>query len=143
MKDFRRAVDTSLTRYLPNGTMTVGISHSGENDYISRGVSLLATRATEDKNTTWTAGVGLNRDVINPSNRIVFNETKRGTDFILGVTQVMSMNDIVQVNLGYFNGRGYFPILTKFTTKDPATVRMKLCKRVGITISVNSMARHA
>jgi hypothetical protein len=86
----------------------VGLSHSGENDYISRGVSLLATRATEDKNTTWTAGVGLNRDVINPSNRIVFNESKRGTDFILGVTQVMSMNDIVQVNLGYFNGRGYF-----------------------------------
>lgn len=108
MKDFRRAVDTSLTHYLPNGTVTVGLSHSGENDYISRGVSLLTTRATEDKNTTWTAGVGLNRDVINPSNRIVFNESKRGTDFILGVTQVMSMNDIVQVNLGYFNGRGYF-----------------------------------
>lgn len=108
MKDFRRAVDTSLTRYLPNGTVTVGLSHSGENDYISRGVSLLATRATEDKNTTWTAGVGLNRDAINPSNRIVFNESKRGTDVIVGVTQVMSMNDIAQFNFGYFNGRGYF-----------------------------------
>lgn len=108
MKDFRRAVDTSLTRYLPNGTVTVGLNHSGENDYISRGVSLLATRATEDKNTTWTAGVGLNRDVINPSNRIVFNETKHVTDFILGVTQVLSMNDIVQFNLGSFKGRGYF-----------------------------------
>ena len=108
MKDFRRAVDTSLTRYLTNGTVTVGLNHSGENDYISRGVSLLATRATEDKNTTWTAGVGLNRDVINPSNRIVFNETKHVTDFILGVTQVLSMNDIVQFNLGSFKGRGYF-----------------------------------
>ena len=108
MKDFRRAVDTSLTHYLPNGTVTVDISHSGENDYISRGVSLLATRATEDKNTTWTAGIGANRDAINPSNRIVFNETKRGTDLILGVTQVVSMNDIVQFNLGYYHGHGYF-----------------------------------
>lgn len=108
MKDFRRAVDTSMTRYLPNGTVTVGISHSGENDYISRGGSVLATRATEDKNTTWTAGLGVNRDVINPSNRIVFNESKRGTDLILGVTQVTSMNDIVQFNLGYYNGHGYF-----------------------------------
>ena len=108
MKDFRRAVDTSLTHYLPNGTITLGMSHSGENDYISRGVSLIATRATEDKNTTWTAGVGINRDEINPANRIVFNETKRGTDLILGVTQVVSMNDIVQFNLGYFNGHGYF-----------------------------------
>jgi hypothetical protein len=29
MKDFRRAVDTSLTHYLSNGTVTVGLSHSG------------------------------------------------------------------------------------------------------------------
>ena len=40
MKDFRRAVDTSLTRYLPHGTFTVGMSYSGENDYVSRAVSV-------------------------------------------------------------------------------------------------------
>lgn len=108
MKDFRRAVDTSLTHYLPNGTITLGINHSGENDYVSRGVSLLASRSTENKNTTWTAGVGINRDEINPANRIVLNETKRGTDLIVGVTQVVSMNDIVQFNLGYYTGHGYF-----------------------------------
>ena len=108
MKDFRRAVDTSLTHYTPDGTFTFGVNHSGERDYVSRGVSLLATRATENKNTTWTAGIGVNRDQINPSNRIVFNETKNGTDLLLGVTQVMSMNDIVQFNLGYYKGHGYY-----------------------------------
>lgn len=108
MKDFRRAVDTSLTRYLPHGTFTVGMSHSGENDYVSRAVSVLATQVSEDKNTTWTAGLGLNRDAIQPANYIVTHEQKKGADLLLGVTQVLSMDDIVQVNLGHYSGRGYF-----------------------------------
>jgi hypothetical protein len=108
MKDFRRAVDTSLTHYLPNGTITLGVNHSAENDYVSRGVSLVATQANESKNTTWTAGIGMNRDEINPSNLIVANERKRGLDLIVGVTQVLTMNDIVQFNLGLYTGRGYF-----------------------------------
>ena len=108
LKDFRRAVDTSLTRYLPNGTLTVGMSHSGENDYVSRAASLLATRSSENKNTTWTAGIAINRDQINPANQIVFNETKRSSEVLLGVTQVVTMNDIVQFNMGYYKGQGYF-----------------------------------
>ena len=75
LKDFRRAVDASVTRYLPNGTLTVGMSHSGENDYVSRAASLLATRSSENKNTTWTAGIAINRDLINPANQFVLNET--------------------------------------------------------------------
>ena len=108
LKDFRRAVDTSVTRYLPNGTLTVGISHSGENDYVSRAASLLATRSSENKNTTWTAGIAINRDLINPANQIVFNETKRSSEVLLGITQVVTMNDIVQFNMGYYKGQGYF-----------------------------------
>ena len=108
LKDFRRAVDTSLTRYLPNGTLSVGRSHSGENDYVSRAASLLATRSSENKNTTWTAGIAINRDQINPANQVVLNETKRSNEVLLGVTQVVTMNDIVQFNLGYYKGHGYF-----------------------------------
>jgi hypothetical protein len=108
LKDFRRAVDASVTRYLPNGTLTVGMSHSGENDYVSRAASLLATRSSENKNTTWTAGLAVNRDQINPANQIVLNETKRSSEVLLGVTQVVTMNDIVQFNMGYYKGQGYF-----------------------------------
>jgi len=108
LKDFRRAVDTSLTRYLPNGTLSVGMSHSGENDYVSRATSLLATRSSENRNTTWTAGIAINRDQINPANQVVLNETKRSNEVLLGVTQVVTMNDIVQFNLGYYKGHGYF-----------------------------------
>ncbi|NDD24886.1 MAG: DUF3570 domain-containing protein, partial [Betaproteobacteria bacterium] len=91
-----------------HGTFTVGMSYSGENDYVSRAVSVLATQVSEDKNTTWTAGLGLNRDAIQPANYIVTHEQKKGADLLLGVTQVLSMDDIVQVNLGHYSGRGYF-----------------------------------
>lgn len=121
MRDFRRAVDASLTRYMPQGTLTLGVSHSGESDYVSRGASVLATRSSYDKNTVWSAGVGASRDQINPTNRIVESESKQGLDLLLGVTQVMGMRDIVQLNLGLYSGRGYFSDPYKVYDERPRT----------------------
>jgi hypothetical protein len=108
MEDLRRAIDLKLTRYLPRGTITVGTSYSKETDYLSRGYSVQGTLSTEDKNTTFNAGIGISNDDINPSNKIVVNETKQVMDYILGVTQVLTTRDIVQLNLGYSAGKGYF-----------------------------------
>ena len=108
MQDHRRAAESEVTRYLPNGTFTIGASISTESDYLSRGLSMQATRSSEDKNTTWNAGLGLTSDVINPTNHIVENETKQVVDLLLGVTQVLTTTDILQMNLGFSNGRGYF-----------------------------------
>ena len=108
MHDFRRAVDASVTHYLPHGTMTVGVSHSRESDYLSRAVSVLGTRSSDDKNTIWTLGLGIAKDAINPNNHVVENEHKQNLDLMAGLTQVLGVNDIVQFNLGYYRGRGYF-----------------------------------
>jgi len=114
LKDFRRAVDASVTRYLPNGTLTVGMSHSGENDYVSRAASLLATRSSENKNTTWTAGLAVNRvqiiEVMVPARLKLLLRAVPGPFVVnfVGVTQVVTMNDIVQFNMGYYKGQGYF-----------------------------------
>jgi hypothetical protein len=108
MQDLRRAIDLSLTRYLPRGTITVGTAYSNESDYISRGFSLQGTVSTEDKNTTFNAGIAVTNDDINPSNHIVVGERKHVTDWILGVTQILTAQDIVQLNLGYSAGKGYF-----------------------------------
>jgi hypothetical protein len=108
MRDFRRAVDGAMTRYFPQGTLTVGMSYSGESDYISRGMSVLGAQSNEDKSTVWSAGVGVSRDRIQPNNHIVENEFKHGLDLLLGVTQIMGVRDIVQINLGFYNGQGYF-----------------------------------
>jgi hypothetical protein len=107
MHDFRRAYDASVTRYLPQGTWSLGASHSKESDYLSRSLYGTVTRSNESKNTTWNLGGGLTRDAINPNNHVVENETKQTVDLLAGVTQVMGINDIAQINLGWSQSQGY------------------------------------
>lgn len=107
MNEHRQALDLSLTRYFPRGTLTVGASDSSESDYLSRGLTLQGTLSTEDKNTTFNFGTGVTADKINPNNNNL-HETKNVTDFLVGVTQVLTKQDIAQLDLGYSHGRGYF-----------------------------------
>ena len=76
MVDERRAIDVALTRYFDEGTFSLGANFSQESDYVSRGITLGGTYASEDKNTTWLAGLNLSHDSINPSNHITADETK-------------------------------------------------------------------
>jgi len=121
MHDHRRALEANVTRYFPNGTLTLGANVSSESDYLSRGLSLQATRSSEDKNTTWTAGLGYNSDVINPTNFAVVDATKQVTGLLLGVTQVLTTDDIVQLNLSLSLGRGDFSDPYKFADSRPST----------------------
>lgn len=109
MRDFRRAGTFGATRYMPEGTFTVTGVYSAESDYMSRSLSATGTWFTDaTKNTALTAGVGLTRDAINPNNKVVFDESKRVDDLMVGVTQVMSAADIVQLTLRHSRGRGYY-----------------------------------
>ncbi len=108
MHDQRHAVELSATHYDALGTQTYGGSFSKELDYLSRGLFYSFTQSTEDKNTTWNAGVSTNSDQINPTNHIVSNETKQSLDFIAGVTQVIGVYDIAQLQVGRYLGQGYF-----------------------------------
>ncbi len=108
MHDHRTAATTKVTRNFDRFSLGVGAATSNENDYRSNAASIEAKLSSADNNTTWTLGAGLSRDVINPVNRLVKNEHKRTDEFMLGVTQVWTKNDLVQANLGYVMGRGYF-----------------------------------
>ncbi|GGC96732.1 DUF3570 domain-containing protein [Undibacterium terreum] len=119
LKDFRRAGDVDVTRYFQRGSINIGVNISGESDYLSRGLSAQGSLSSEDKNTTWTAGFGVNNDDINPNNHIVSHEHKRTADFLLGVTQILTPDDIVQFTLGYSDGNGYFSDPYKFLDSRP------------------------
>jgi hypothetical protein len=106
--DRRQAVDLGVTRYFSRGSITAGASYSEESDYISRSMSLQGSLSTEDKNTTVTLGGSYTSDTINPNNDIVENETKKVWAGIIGLTQVVSARDIVQFNLGFTSGEGYY-----------------------------------
>jgi hypothetical protein len=106
--EHRQAVDLGVTRYFQRGSLTLGSSYSQENDYISRSYSAQGSIMTEDKNTTFTIGGSYTTDTINPSNSDDEEFGKRVWAGLAGVTQVMSKNDIVQLNLGFSSGKGYF-----------------------------------
>jgi len=108
MKDKRKAGDVRVSRHFPRGGVSVGASFSDEHDYKSTAVSLEGRVATDDNNTTLTVGLGHAEDEINPVNQAVVNEAKRTNEVIVGVTQALSANDLVQVNVTYSNGEGYY-----------------------------------
>ncbi len=103
----RNAGDLSVTRYLSKGSLTAGTSYSEENDYISRGYSAQGSISTEDKNTTFTLGGSYTTDSINSSNGLAVNKEKRTIGALAGVTKILTKRDIVQLNVGYSNARGY------------------------------------
>ncbi len=113
--ELRYSVDIQLTRYFPQGSVTAGTSYSTESDYVSRSCSVQGSLSTEDKNTTFTLGGSFNNDTIDLnkpnivlSKQQLAEEKKQVFVGLVGVTRVLTKNDIVQFNLGYSNGNGYF-----------------------------------
>ncbi len=140
MKDSRKAVDVQLTRYFSHANVVLGTSYSGESDYVSRNFSLQGSLETADKNTTFTVGGSLTDDTTdlinltktvpgtNPSNpfaqKVVpvktgFTDTKKIVAGLVGVTRVLTTSDIVQLNVGYSQGSGYYSDPYKFVDNRP------------------------
>jgi hypothetical protein len=119
IRDQRYAGDLSVTRYFSKGSVTAGTSYSEESDYISRSYSFQGSLSTEDKNTTFTLGGSFTNDGINSNNGIAVNKKKQVVALLAGVTQILTKKDIVQLNLGYTNGDGYFSDPYKTYDKRP------------------------
>lgn len=105
--DRRNAIDGQVTRYFQDASVTIGANYSKESDYLSRGLSFQGSLLSGDRNTTWTLGIGFNKDKIDPNNHIVAGEKKHVADFLLSLSQVLTISDIVQINLGISKGDGY------------------------------------
>jgi hypothetical protein len=112
MSDNRLQGDLKVTRYFPRAAVGVGLAYSNEHDYTSRTVSSDVRWSTENNNTTFNAGVGYSDDKINDNNgkitKFVGTQSKRTLELGFGVTQVLTPDDIGQINLTYSRGRGYF-----------------------------------
>lgn len=106
-KDERNAGDLELTHVGERGSIAVGLNYSSESDYVARGASAKISHWSEDKNTTWSLGYAVNNDTVNPVNGIVYNEDKQVKAWLLSLTQVLTRNDLLQVNLGQSRSTGY------------------------------------
>ncbi len=139
-KDTRAAVGADWT--LPVNRLSrvkLGLNASAEYDYLSLGVSGSYIREFNNKNTTLTASLAFNNDTSNPVgglpdalkpmreqgagvNRAGSDDTKTIADFLIGVTQVVSRNTLLELNYSYGMSDGYLNDPYKIVTVlDPAT----------------------
>ena len=106
--DYRTAGDVRVTKYLKGMAIAVGGAASSERDYLSRAGSLEIRVFSDDRNRTWAFVFGGANDRINPVNGVVVNAPRNTLDFLVGVTQALSPTSIVQSNLTYSSGHGYY-----------------------------------
>ena len=124
-RERRTAGDVKVTRYFERSSYSVGVSHSTENDYVSTALSLGGSWSTADNNTTWNIGLGSSDDVIKPNSGAVNNppgtQRKRSTEMLLGLTQVLTTRDIVQANVTFSAGEGFYSDPYKLLDERPAS----------------------
>jgi hypothetical protein len=106
--EYRTAGDVKFTRYFDGGAMGIGGAVSSERDYLSRAFSLDLRLSTPDRNRTLTLGLGGAADVINSTNGVAVNQHRNTLEYQLGITQVLSADAIIQSNLTYSYGHGYY-----------------------------------
>lgn len=126
IKDERTAADAKLTRYFSRSSIGFGVATSSENDYKSNALSVDYRISSDDNNTTYAFGAGYSSDKIQDSNGNVIGlfgqaQKKKSKDFMFGVTQNLTPNDIIQSNLTYAVGKGYFDDPYKTFDKRPDT----------------------
>jgi hypothetical protein len=107
-----------------NTRLALGANVSSEFDYFSLGASATLLRDFNGRNTTLSAGIGINSDTITPkggipdplnnmtvagtpTNRIGDSDTKTTLDLLLGMTQVIDRKTIMQFNYTIGKVDGY------------------------------------
>jgi len=106
--DYRTAGDLKITKYYPGYSVSLGAFVSSEQDFLSRGGSVNVQIYSDDRNRTWALGVAGTNDRINATNGIAPNSRRNSLEFLVGVTQALTANSIIQSNLTYYTGHGYY-----------------------------------
>jgi hypothetical protein len=106
--EYRTAGEVKVTKYLDGMAVAVGAAVSTERDYFSRAGSVEWRIFSDDRNRTWAFAFGGANDRINPVNGVVVNAPRNTLDFLVGITQAVSATGIVQSNLTYTRGHGYY-----------------------------------
>lgn len=104
VEDVRTGILGALSRQFGDHRVELEISHSTEDDYLSRGYALSDTLQLNQKNTTVTYGVNYLDDLVTVPG--LGKHDKEGYDLFSGVSQILDKNTVVSANLtlGYNDG---------------------------------------
>jgi hypothetical protein len=106
--DFRKSGDLKLTHVFDRFSLAAGVNGSDEEDYRSLGGLVESKIWTEDRNTIFSGSFAYSSDDITASNNPALDESRDNFEYLAGVTQVLSTVSLLQLNLTYANGDGYY-----------------------------------
>lgn len=104
--DYRTAGDAKVTKYFGSFAVGVGAAYSSERDYRSRAASVDVRLWSDDRNRTWTFGLGGANDRLNSVNGVAVERPRNTIELLAGVTQALSAEALVQSNLTWSSGHG-------------------------------------
>lgn len=105
--DIRRAGYLEPELKWGRNATSVQLSYSHEHDYISHGLALNHTIQFNDKNTVLNFGVSHNWDTIDPIFWGGAYENKNSTDFLVGLTQILSKSTMLTANITFGTSSGF------------------------------------
>jgi hypothetical protein len=119
----RDGVNSNLTYFFDNAALNLGAGFSQENDYTSRFLNSNLSWDFNKKLTTLNLGGSVAFDVVdptipnkdcnegieNPKTHEITNATchKTTQQYLLGVSQILDKNSLLQLNMTYSNSEGY------------------------------------
>ena len=104
LEDVRTGILAAISQQFGDHRVELEISHSKENDYLSRGIALSDTLELNQKNTTITYGANYLDDIVTIP--VLGERDKHSYDLFSGISQIIDKNTVVSANLtlGYSDG---------------------------------------
>ena len=115
IRENRKEGMIKATRWLGDDSLSLGATVSSEHDYLSQSVSADGKFEFLNKNVTLAVGASLSRDSISATGKTDVGGNRITRSLFTGLSQVLTPDDIIQSNLAFSDGNGYFDDPYKFT----------------------------
>jgi hypothetical protein len=115
VSDRRQASEVKLSRRVGDVVLSVSRARSDEEDYRSRAFGLEAKAELPNRTTTLVAAYGKSNDRVGSSDAPALDERRDTKEYLVGLAQVLSPRAVVQSNLQWSRGRGWYDDPYRFT----------------------------
>ncbi len=108
INDRRTTGDLKVTRRFGDYALAASAARSSEEDYHSKSWAVEGRADLNQRNTTIVASYGESHDHVGSSTDPTLNAPRDTREYLVGATQILTPVDIVDSNVTYSRGRGYY-----------------------------------
>lgn len=121
IREKRREQTLKLTRWIGDHSVGLGWGRSEEHDYDSETLSIESRLELFEKNVTLAFGASGTRDRISATGNPDLRESRHTSNWFVGLTQLLSPTALIQANIEFIDGSGFYDDPYKFTLSFPGS----------------------